>query len=282
MNGVNRNIYPADPQAMVAFNARLNEPGDSPLVEMNDQSARDIGIIWKSIASLAEKWRGHGDLCFPGQPTSRDALWGDFASGPTEVLPVVAEFLNRSTGQGKVAIDLGCGNAPAMGILLAKGWRVIAVDSSRSALNILVKQNPSAIATGQLVVVEDDMATFIPDQPADLVIAADSLAYTDPAKFQALWHKIHDIYVKEGGFLVGSLFKSTNQQVQLPVMNGMKELGAWFLHDRRMVRPLLTHAGYEVEKCIFRIEDRSKDPLCIQFIAKNVSGNGDSSRKLTA
>lgn len=54
-------------------------------------------------------------------------------------------------------------------------------------------------------------------------------------------------------------------------MNLMKETGAWFLQDRRKVRPLLSIVGYEAIKCTFRIENPEIEPMVIQFIAKKLS-----------
>jgi hypothetical protein len=54
-------------------------------------------------------------------------------------------------------------------------------------------------------------------------------------------------------------------------MNLLKEMGAWFLPDRRMVRPLLTQAGYEIKTCKYRMDEpklKLNEQMCIQFIAE--------------
>ncbi|MBA3237571.1 MAG: class I SAM-dependent methyltransferase [Parachlamydiaceae bacterium] len=167
-------------------------------------------------------------------------------------------------------MDLGSGNSPAIKDLLQRGWRVIAVDSSRATLAILEKQFKGEINLGKLSLIEKDVATFTPLESADLVIAADIFPYINPSKFENLWNRIHDTFIKENGFLIGNFFRVTNAT---PEINALKEMGAWFLPDRRMVRPLLTNQGYEIIKCTFRKDQPNNDPICIQFIAKKTFGS---------
>ena len=59
-------------------------------------------------------------------------------------------------------------------------------------------------------------------------------------------------------------------------MNLLKDMGAWFLPDRRMVRPLLTQAGYEIKTCKYRMDDpkiKVTEQMCIQFIAQKKTSN---------
>lgn len=245
---------------------------DRPIVEMNDETSRNIEIIWRSITALAPQWRGNRELIMPDEPTNRKEFWGKIAARhphPPEDLRVAFEFIERASSAGKFAIDLGCGNSPATKQLIEKGWRVLAVDSSRGALDVLKAQCQKAVDSGQLTVVEADINTFVPPEPADLVIAANIFPYIDPVKFQATWQKIHDTYVKKNGFLIGSFFRSVPSEFK--DMNVLKEMGAWFLPDRRMVRPLLTHSGYEIHKCVFGISLPGKELFCIDFIAKKPS-----------
>lgn len=245
---------------------------DKPFVEMNEETSRNIEIIWKSIAALAPQWRGNRELIIPDAPTNRKEFWGKIAAchpHPPKDLRVAFEFIEQASSAGKFAIDLGCGNSPATKQLLEKGWRVLAVDYSRQALDVLQTQCQKAVASGQLTVVEADINTFVSPEPADLVIAANIFPYIDPAKFQATWQKIHDTCLKKNGFLIGSFFHSVPSEFQ--DMNFLKEWGAWFLPDRRMARSLITHSGYEIHKCVFKISLQGKKPICIDFIAKKPS-----------
>ncbi len=248
------------------------ENDEKPTVEMNEETSRDLSVIWASIEATAARWRGDKEIFFPGMPKDRKAFWGSFATDHhPESLPVVEEFIGESSGDGKVAIDLGCGSGPSSQLLINRGWRVLAVDYSRDALDTLKHQNQSAVTSGQLKVIECDITTYTPSEPADLVVAADILSYVDPTKFRSTWTKIHDTFLKEKGFFIGTLFRSAITQQQVPSMNLMKEMGAWFLPDRRMVRPLLTSAGYQINTCRYRIDDPSEtDHQCIQFIAEKV------------
>lgn len=115
-----------------------------------------------------------------------------------------------------------------------------------------------------------DICEFLPEEPADLVIAADILPYIDPRKFRATWKKIHDVCVKENGIFIGNLFRAAPTPNELRMVNMMKEMGAWVLPDRRMVRPLLADAGFAIEKCTYRQDLPGPNQICIQFKAKKL------------
>lgn len=269
-------IHPENQQTVEAFVKMLDEtPEDRPKVEMNDESARNIEIIWESIKDLAAGWRGNKDMHVPKDPIDRKEYWGVFARENREILPVLKEFIEKTDGKGKLAIDLGCGNSPAAALLLKKGWRVIAVDYASKALAELIQNNRGAYDAGQLTAVEADVTAFTTEEPADLVMAVDVLSYIDPAKFQTTWAKIHDMLIKPQGVFIGTLFRSLPfKSVKIrDGINTMRERGAWFLPDRRMVRPLLTHMGYEVETCRYRQDIPGPDQTCIQFVAKKLNGN---------
>jgi hypothetical protein len=52
-------------------------------------------------------------------------------------------------------------------------------------------------------------------------------------------------------------------------MNILKEMGAWMLWDKRMVRPLVTSAGFEMKTDKYVTQDGSKEEaVAIQFIAQ--------------
>lgn len=239
---------------------------EKPICEMNDTTARSLDVIWATLADVATRWRGNQLCRFPGAPEDRKEFWGQFATQNSEVLPLAAQFIATSNGQGKLAIDAGCGFGPATSILLEKNWTVIAIDYSRPALETLRSRHPQQIASGQLTLVEADISTYTPPQPVDLVVAADLFPYLDLAQFQDTWKKIHDYFIKEQGVLIGSFFRSDVETV--PIIHGMKEMGAWLFPDRRMVRALISQTGYNVSTCQFRDQARSQERICIQFIAE--------------
>ncbi|VHO02137.1 class I SAM-dependent methyltransferase [Candidatus Rhabdochlamydia sp. T3358] len=266
-----------NPQTKKAFVKMLQAPIEEPIVEMNEETARDINVIWNSI-NMAD-WRGKQNICVPGMPRDRKEFWGAFAGDHKAAsLPVFEQFIKDTSGKGKIAIDLGSGNSPAVNSLLEKEWRVIAVDYSQSALDVLKAKNKAAVESGQLKIIKEDVSTYVPLEPVDLVVAADIFSYIDPAQFRDTWTKVHDVFIKESGFLIGTLFRSdckpqqkVQQVRQIQQINFLKELGAWFLPDRRMVRPLLKQAGYEIKTCLYRIdipEIEQREQMCIQFVAE--------------
>ena len=80
-----------------------------------------------------------------------------------------------------------------------------------------------------------------------------------------------DDFLKEQGILVGTLFRAAPNPKLVPIMNSLKEMGAWFLPDRRMVRPLLASAGYNIKKCVYRNDMPGEESLCMQFIAEKAT-----------
>lgn len=265
--------FPETLQAKIAFAQMLQAPMDEPIVEMNEETARDINVIWNSIQAATDLWHGNQNIRIPGELIDRKEFWGDFAKNhePKE-LPVLEKFMKEISGEGKIAIDLGCGNSPAVKFLLERKWHVIAVDYSQPALDVLKAKNKAAIESGRLKIIEEDVSTYIPLEPVDLVVAADIFSYIDPARFRDTWTKVHNVFLKENGFLIGTFFRSickTPRQMQ--EMNFLKEMGAWFLPDRRMVRPLLEQAGYEIKTCQYRMDDpdmEQREQMCIQFVAE--------------
>ena len=253
----------------------LAPSNEKPICEMNDTTARDLDVIWRSLADVATRWRGKEPMRIPGKLADRKEFWGAFAvTNAHSILPVFRDYIvgDGKNGKGKLAYEIGCGNGGGVKLLLEAGWEVIAVDNSRSALNALKAEHRAELESGQLTVIESDVETFTPAEQADLVIAADALMYTDPAQFKETWTRIHDLYLKEKGTLISNLFRSDVPANMDPEINVTKEMGAWFFPDRRMIRALLTQTGYEVKTATFR-HDRGTDndaTLCIQFRAEKL------------
>lgn len=250
-----------------AFRNMVNAPFTNlPSVPMDETSARDINIIWTCIDELSKSWKGNSPLFFPGVGRDRQEFWTNLAiHGAPSTSPLVHEHIVNNDGEGKVAIDLGCGNALAIPLLLQKNWRVIAVDYSRGVLDHLERLYPKFVESKQLTLVHSTIEEYTPAEPADLVLSIDSLPHVDPARFKAVWQNIHDLMLKEEGCFIGSLFRSVPNEDEL--QNTVREMGAWFLPDRRMVRPLLTHAEYEIKTCQFHRDGASTEPISIHFVA---------------
>ena len=265
-------VFPKTKEIVDEFLIRINKPNrDLPIVEMNDETARNIEIIWGSIHSLSGRWLGYKDALIPGEPIKRQHHWAEFAKKMKQsVWSVEENFIMESNGEGKTAIDLGSGDSSATRLLLKRGWNVIAVDTCQIALHFLAKYNAQHVESGRLKIVEADIAEYIPERPVDLILATDIFPYMDPSQFQTVWSRIHS-FIKEGGFFFGTLFRETNDPRRLQFTNMMKEQGAWFLHDRRMVRPLLTEVGYKIKDCAFRPDFPTPPHTVIQFFAEKIS-----------
>lgn len=269
-------IVPETLETLSAFQKILSAPADRPIVEMNEETARDMDVIRRSIEALAADWRGKMDCRIPSMPAGRKEFWGRFAAMTVEtplLLPELTNFIGDARGDGKIAIDLGCGSSAPATLLLKRGWKVIAVDNSPSVLDILRQKHLTEIASGQLILIEADATEYTPAEAVDLVVASDLFFYIDPALFFSTWKKVHDLFVKKGGILIGSFHRCPPPPIsakELAHMNGMKEMGAWLLPDRRMVRPLLTHAGYVIKSCTYLKEEFEEEGKAthIQFVAE--------------
>lgn len=287
-------IYPDTSETQATYQQMMFAVNADPrIVEMNDTTVQDIKVIWESIEALAPQWRGREECHIPGKPMNRQEYWGDFASHRCCSQFVLQKFLLETEGEGKIAIDFGCGNSFTVALLMHKGWKVIAIDNSKLALKHLTARNQEYVQSGQLEVICEDIATYVPKEPVDLVIATDVLPYIDPVQFKTTWMKIHDVCVKEGGFFIGTLFRSVDSPTKLQSRhaNNMKEMGAWLLPDKRMVSPLLTGVGYDIKECVcfekmsdhpgmqgFKGLENLKD-IIIQFVAQKKFATVDMVRE---
>lgn len=265
--------YPCTTETIQAFYSRVSKPNkDIPSIPLTEENVRDLETIWQAINELSLNWKKKG-FCVPKEPTESKAFWGEFAKKHNgDKMPLLQEFIDQSQGKGKVAIDLGCGKGEMVKPLLEKGWTVIAVDFSEQALEVLSKNNKPAIDSGQLTVIKANINKYKPELAVDLVICKNVLPYINPGKFKAMWEKIPS-FLKTNGVFIGSIGTSSSHPDQLIEMNKVKEVGGWFLPDRRMVRPLLEEAGYKVEKCIFHknlVHLEPKDQILIHFQGKKL------------
>lgn len=263
------NRYPVTNQTKMDFHQRIHAPNpDIPSIELTEENVRNLEVIWKTINELVPRWLSIKENGFhiPNLPITPKDYWGSYATqydkDPFDLLEAFSE------GKGKTAIDLGCGWGDVTQCLLKYGYTVTAVDNSPSAIKIIKALNPAEIKSGQLKVVQASISKYTPDEPADLVVCKDVLPYVNPSKLQPLLNKIHDTFIKEDGSLLGTFFSTTPHPDQQVIMNQLKEAGAWFIPDRRMVKPLLEDSGFHIDKCVFRMynpELPPRDQLAIHF-----------------
>lgn len=126
-------------------------------------------------------------------------------------------------------IDLGCGEGRDTVELLARGWRVLAIDGHEMAVD-LTTHHPRlpAQARERLEIRHAEMETV--DLPAcDLLNASFSLPFCQPDKFDALWERIHAA-IRPGGLFAGQLFGNHDTWATLPDRSHhtRRQVGAMF------------------------------------------------------
>jgi trans-aconitate methyltransferase len=106
------------------------------------------------------------------------------------------------SGEGRMAIDLGCGAGVDVLALLARGWSVTAIDKDPAALDLLRIQVPARSAARTRIVCAAYAEAIL--SRADLIHAGYSLPFCAPAEFPALWAGIRDALLP-GGVFAGQL-----------------------------------------------------------------------------
>lgn len=159
--------------------------------------------------------------------------------GPRPLLLAACEELG--VGQGRLAIDLGCGEGTDTLELLARGWLVVAVDTEPAGLELLRARIP-APAAGRVRILRASFAEA--DLPsAHLIHAGFSLPFCSPQEFPTLWARIRRA-LAPGGVFVGQLFGTHDTWAEDPDMT---------FHARDQVEVLLD--GLD----ILRLEESERD-----------------------
>jgi SAM-dependent methyltransferase len=135
-------------------------------------------------------------------------------------------------GEGRMAIDLGCGAGVDALALLARGWSVTAIDRDSAALEVLRAGVPAGSAGRARIVCAAYSEAVL--SRADLVHAGYSLPFCAPAEFPAVWAGIRNALLP-GGVFAGQL---------LGVRDSWAGSAGMSFQDREQVRELLD--GLEV------------------------------------
>ena len=125
----------------------------------------------------------------------------------------VAEAVGVDVG---VAVDLGAGDGTETLALLDRGWSVLAVDAEPTSAAALAAAAPPG---AQLTVVTRDMADV--DLPqADLVLAAFSLFFLPPPRFDLVWDRLR-ASLRPGGVVAAHLLLERDTWAALPRITAM-------------------------------------------------------------
>lgn len=171
----------------------------------------------------------------------KDPSWADYYAwlAGREPRPLFVEALARFESESGpesqlYAIDLGCGDGTETLALLDRGWRVLAIDRERAAIEQVRTRVPVELQP-QL---ETRQASFedldLPE--ADFVYAGYSLPFCRPEHFDRLWTSVAAC-LRPGGRFAGQLFGTRDSWADDPEMT---------FHSAEQVQNLLAK-GFETE-----------------------------------
>jgi len=106
--------------------------------------------------------------------------------------------------EGRVAVDLGCGEGVEVTALLEQGWTVHAVDGEPAALRRLAERTPAEHA-GRLHIHHLAYAEIDTLPPADLIHSSYALPYCAPEHFPTAWSAVRAA-LRPGAVLACQLF----------------------------------------------------------------------------
>lgn len=109
----------------------------------------------------------------------------------------------KRSRRGWTAIDLGSGAGNETLELLARGWKVLAVDQQRAAADFLARRVPARHRRSLTTLVAPLEGLELPS--AHLVFASFSLPFCSPEAFPGLWRNIRRA-LRPGGHFAGQLF----------------------------------------------------------------------------
>jgi trans-aconitate methyltransferase len=169
--------------------------------------------------------------------TGRDGQhWADYNDGQAgrPVRGLCAELIGLAgPGEGRRAVDLGCGAGIETRALLAAGWRVHAIDSAPGTAERVLAMTG---ADRRLTIDVQDLVLLEGLPPADLVYSGYSLQYLAREDFDRVWARIRQS-MRPGAWLAVNLLGDRDEWAGTP--------GETFL-DEPTVRRLVD--GLEVVK----------------------------------
>ncbi len=133
--------------------------------------------------------------------------WKDYYKQQKKLTPrktlVIALQNIEKANQAFYAVDLGCGSGQDTLQLLSEGWTVMAIDSSPTAFEFLLKKIPTPLQERLLYQCRPFENAYW--EEADLVNASFSLPFCPKDQFNNLWK--HIVFsIKKGGWFAGQFF----------------------------------------------------------------------------
>jgi trans-aconitate methyltransferase len=135
-----------------------------------------------------------------------DAHWATYNARQRHrpVRALLVELIELAgPGNGRTAIDLGCGAGLETRALLDAGWRVLAIDGEPGTLDRLLRTIGGVHPGLTTDVRHFDELTELP--LADLLYAGYSLPYQEPDQFHRTWTVIRSA-LRPGGWLAANVF----------------------------------------------------------------------------
>lgn len=146
-----------------------------------------------------------------------------------------------------VVVDLGCGNSRTVDALLKRGWKVIAVDNNKFALDSLQGRIKGVLLDklGNLKIVQSSIEAFEFPENVQLILGMDSLPYTDPTKLVDIWDRAY-ASLERGGYIAGTFF--TYHYCTCLTNLERKRKGSFYINIS-MIKRLLHRHNYRIETC---------------------------------
>jgi trans-aconitate methyltransferase len=170
-------------------------------------------------------------------------VWTDYnaAQAARSVRPICLDAMALAgPGNGRQAIDLGCGAGKETLALLNHGWQVHAVDSLPDTRGRMLAMVPAGLE-GQLSVEVCPFEDLRHLPQADLILASYSLPFIHPERFGRVWRMLRGS-LGRGGVIAVNLFGERDSWADIP---------AWNFHTEAEARALFR--GLEI--CKFEVYD---------------------------
>lgn len=135
-------------------------------------------------------------------------------------------------GAGRQALDLGCGDGTETQLLLAQGWRVLAIDQEPAAIEAVQRRTPDALRAALQTQVAPFQSAIL--QPAHFIYAGASLPFCAPQHFAAVWQTVRGALLP-GARFAGHFFGERDDWTRSQEMNFQTRAEAEALLDGLVV-----------------------------------------------